>query len=116
MPIPTIRERAGWSRKQVKLVDGLLPAGTVLGKLAVGGFAEWNPGADDGTENAAAVLLVKADARVGGAEVVAVVRMAEVDVSLLKFNPNGSPTEDEIDQAKADLAAVGITMSSPNFN
>lgn len=103
-------EANGWrSRETVTLdagTDGLKP-GTVLGRVtASGGFAALNPGASDGSQTVAGVLLTAAQP--GVSEKVAIVRDAEVFDLLLVF-PDGA-TVPQLTAARAGLNAIGIAI------
>jgi len=99
-----------YCREVVTIAAGQLEAGTVLGKIIVGGkYAAHDPDATDGTETAVAVLWGKADASGGDAPAVALVRgPAIVNRHDLVFA--GTPSEPEITAAHAALAAAGILV------
>ena len=97
-----------YCREVVTLDAGELEAGTVLGRITVGGkYVAYNPAASDGSQTAAAVLWDKADASAGDVAAVAVVRgPAIVNRHDLVFA--GTPSEPEITAAHGALATAGI--------
>jgi hypothetical protein len=55
-------------------------AGTVLGRITTGGkLTAWNPGAADGSQNAAAILYDNVDASAGDVNCVIMARICEVN-------------------------------------
>jgi hypothetical protein len=99
-----------YCREVVTIAAGTLAAGTVLGRITVGGkYAAHDPDASDGTETAVAVLWDKSDASAGDAPAVAIVRgPAIVYRHDLVFA--GTPDAAEVTAAHAALAAAGIIV------
>jgi hypothetical protein len=99
-----------YCREVVTIDAGQLEAGTVLGRITVGGkYVSQNPGASDGSQTAAAVLWGRADASTGDVSAVAIVRgPAIVNRHDLVFA--GTPSEAEIAAAHVALAAAGILV------
>lgn len=92
------------SREQVTFAatTAILPAGTVVGKITVGGkWAPYDPDATDGTEAAAGILYAELPIATGDQPGVVLVRHAEVAETHL--------TGIDAD-AKADLAALQIIV------
>ncbi|RLJ20791.1 head decoration protein [bacterium endosymbiont of Escarpia laminata] len=86
-----------------------LDAGTVLGKITASGkYAEHDPAAVDGTENAVAILYAPTDATLADASCVVVSRDAEVDGNDLVWI-TGIIAGDKTDGI-ASLAGVGIIV------
>lgn len=79
-----------------------VPAGTVLGKVTVGGaYAPYDNGASDGTQTAVAVLYSAVKANVATQPCVVIARHAEVDGAMLTGNDANGTT---------DLAAQAILV------
>jgi hypothetical protein len=77
---------------QISYDDGIvasgnnLEAGTVLGQITTGGkLKAYTPGASDGTQNAYGVLTENVDATSADQKCVAVTRLAEIQINLLKW-------------------------------
>lgn len=89
---------------------GVLPAGTVLGKLTSGGKYVASPATgSNGSQTAFAVLINAVDASDGDVEAAVIARDAEVNGKLLSFA--SSVDDDDKEAAKAtQLAAVGIIV------
>ena len=96
------------SREAVTIASGQnLEAGAVLGKVTASGeYVAVAPGATDGSETAAAVLLYTTDASGGAAKATVLMRLGEVDASLLVW-PTGI-TQAQIDAALGQLAGQYI--------
>ena len=92
------------SREVVTIASGQnLEAGAVLGKISASGkYVAVNPGATDGSQTAAAVLIYETDASAGDALATVASRMAEVATDLLVW-PTGT-TQAQIDAALGELA------------
>ncbi|WP_299364173.1 head decoration protein [uncultured Paracoccus sp.] len=99
-----------YTRETITVATGTLDPGTVLGRITASGkYAAYDPAAVDGTETAVAVLWGKADASVGDALAVAVVRgPAIVNRHDLVFA--GTPSAPEIAAAHTALLAAGILV------
>ncbi|MCY1298939.1 Bacteriophage lambda head decoration protein D [compost metagenome] len=81
------------SRENIVIDVGVLVPGTVLGKItATGKYVALAPAAEDGSEDAAAVLYDHADATASDAKAVGMVRLAELRADLLVW-PSGITTE-----------------------
>ena len=95
------------SREAVTIDTGQnLQAGAVLGKLTSGGnYAQYDDGASDGTQAAAAILLADCDATDADVEAAVIIRDAEVMGPMLGYLTGA-------DEAAAivDLAALGIIV------
>lgn len=97
------------SRDSVTIASGqgVLEAGTVLGKITASGkFAAYNNAGDNGTEVAVAVLYSKVDATSADVRGVAVTRLAEVKKDLLSY---------AADQSDADKTASLVDLKSANI-
>lgn len=96
------------ARDKVTVVAGQnLKVGAVLGVITASGkYAEHDPDATDGSENAAAVLLADCDATAGDATALVLNRYAEVKSALLVFK--ASITAPQKAAALAALAAKNI--------
>lgn len=98
-----------YSRENVILDTGVLDAGTVLGKITASGkYVILAPAAEDGSEDAAAILWSRADASVADAAVVVIARDAEVKADALIW-PAGI-TAPQKTAAIAQLNALGIVL------
>lgn len=87
--------------------SGIVAIGTVLGKVTASGkYKPLAPGASDGTQNAAAVILETADATDADQTVVTLKRHAQVVTQNLVW-PAGI-TSNQKSSAIADLEAIGI--------
>lgn len=88
--------------------SGIVLAGTVLGKITVGGkykpYDDDGGESDDGSRTAAAILLADVDATDADAQGVGIVRLAEVWTDRLVWGA-GVTTETEKTNGLADLAA-----------
>ena len=99
-----------YTRETITVAAGTLEPGTVLGRITASGkYAAHDPAGVDGTETAVAVLWGKADASVGDAPAVAVVRGPAI-VNRHDLVLKGTPTEGEIAAAHAALLAAGILV------
>jgi len=79
--------------------EGVLKAGTVLGKLASGEYAAYDNAASDGSQTAVGILYAGVDATSADAPAVMIARHAEViEAALTGIDAAG----------KTDLAAVQI--------
>lgn len=97
------------SREQVMIASGSgkLDAGAVLGKVTVGGqYKPLAPGANDGTQNAAAILYEGCDATAQAVRRTVTARDAEVQVDVLVW-PAGI-TDAQKNAALAALSGLGI--------
>lgn len=96
------------SRDKATLVAGQnLTAGTVLGRITLGGkYTLHNPAATDGSQAAAAVLLTDCNASAADAPALILARLAEVKAALLTFK--SGITAPQKATALADLAAHHI--------
>lgn len=98
-----------YSRENVILDTGALQAGTVLGKITASGkYVILAPAAEDGSEDAAAILWSHADASTADAAVVVIARDAEVKADALIW-PAGI-TEPQKTAAIAQLNTLGIVL------
>lgn len=98
-----------FSRDEETLASGscIVAIGTVLGKVTASGkYKPLAPGASDGTQNAAAVILETADATSADQTVVTLKRHAQV-VSQNLVWPAGI-TGNQKSNAIAELEAIGI--------
>lgn len=87
--------------------SGIVIAGTVLGKVTASGkFKPLAPAANDGTQNAAAVILQYSDASAADQPVVNLKRRAQVVLQSLVW-PAGI-TDAQKSAALAQLSALGI--------
>lgn len=89
---------------------GKLEAGTVVGKLTVGGHYLPSPATgSDGSQTAVAIIIYPVDATDGDVAVAAITRTAEVNGHLLSYD--ASVDDDTKKAAKAaQLAAAGIIV------
>lgn len=71
------------SREAITLTGGSYPAGQVLAKLANGKYTAYDAAGDAPEDTAVAVLFASVDASTADASGIAIVRLAEVDASLL---------------------------------
>ncbi len=95
------------SREVITITGGNFDAGTVLGKITASGkFTNLTPAANDGSQNAAAILFDNARAAAADVKGVVVARMAEVKAAELVW-PAGI-TDAQKAAALASLAAVNI--------
>lgn len=119
MPEATLRTRPSelikyeeaeslYSRDQIVLASGNnLLLGAVLGVVTASGkYAEFDPAAADGRENAKAVLIQDTDASVADADTVALRRHAAVSKAALVWKTG--TTAPQIAAALAQLEAIGI--------
>ncbi|WP_068318910.1 head decoration protein [Polycladidibacter hongkongensis] len=98
------------SRETVTLSgsDGLIAAGTVLGKMTASGkYKPATAAGNDGAEKGAAVLCYAVDPGGQDAEVVVIARDAEVKEPLLVFHTSVN-TGAEITAKRDELAEAGI--------
>lgn len=87
--------------------SGVVKIGTVLGKVTASGkFKPLAPGASDGTENAAAIILETSDATSADQTVVLLRRRAQVVLQALVWP--GSITGPQKAAALASLETLGI--------
>lgn len=89
---------------------GVVPAGTVLGKLTSGG--EYIPSPDsgaDGSQTAIAVLLDDVDATAGDVVAAVIARDAEINGNCITYDASVSDAGKKATKA-AQLAAVGIIV------
>lgn len=104
------------SRETGTLILGqaaVLVAGTVLGTITASGkFTEYTTAETDGSEVATAILAFETDAIVADQEVTILVRDAEVNDAEIIVEPSGSPTGQEVQDAKDDLIALRIFFRS----
>lgn len=85
-----------------------IKAGTVLGKITASGkYVPLNPGAADGSQNAAAILGAYKDVTAGDKPAAVVIRDCEVNASELLW---GAATAPQITTATGQLAALGIIL------
>lgn len=97
------------SRETVTIAsgEGVLKAGSVLGKITASGKYGWyDNAASDGTQAAAAVLFSDVDATSADVKAVVHVRQAEVWADRLVYITGADSTA--ITAGKADLLAIGI--------
>lgn len=94
------------SREQGILAAGNLPAGAVLAKNAGGNYVQLAPAADDGTEDAVAVLYAAVDASEDPQPCVVNVRDCEVHEEGLTLPDD--ITEGQTAAAMNDLIEAGI--------
>lgn len=88
--------------------SGVVTTGTVLGKITASGkYAPLNPGASDGSQVAAAIVLNRADATSADAETAILVGHAQIVPSQLTW-PAAADTTPERTAALAQLEALGI--------
>ena len=99
-----------YSRDTITLAAGNdLPLGAVLGKITASGkFTEFAPAASDGSQNAAAVLIVATDASAADVNTVAVTRHAVVARQYLGWKTGA--TAPQKSAAEASLTALGIVV------
>lgn len=97
-----------YSRNKITVLSGEnLSLGAVLGKVTASGkYAEFDPDAADGTENAAGILTTDIDASAADKEGVAIVRDAMIVAEELVWE--GTVTAGEKTAALAELKALGI--------
>lgn len=90
-----------------------LQCGQVLGRITANGkYTAWSPTANDGSENAVAILLSDVDARTADKEAVALVRgSVRVVRGALNF---GTATTAQINSAIANLKTLGIVITPSN--
>ncbi len=82
-----VSEANGYQSREVGVITGgeLLYAGTVLGRVTTSGaLRRINPTATDGSQNAAALLLNRADAREGDVRQTVIARHAEANGLLMR--------------------------------
>jgi hypothetical protein len=98
------------SREVVTIDNGAdLVAGTVLGKITVGGkYIAADQDAGDGSDAAVAILYADAAAASAEVQAVVIVRDAEVNRDELTFHANNDAGE--ITELIGDLATVGIIV------
>lgn len=98
------------SREEITVVDGqTLKAGHVVGIVTASGkYAEHDPAAGDGTEDAAGILYRAVTADGADETGLAIVRDAEVARGALVFKDGMS--EPEKDAAAADLEVLGVIV------
>lgn len=97
------------SRETITVASGqVLQAGHVVGELTAGGYAEYNPGNEDGSETPAGVLFAPVNATDGATAGVILARDCEVTGSDLTLFDGA--TEGEIEAAAAALAELGIIV------
>ena len=103
-----VAEHSGYyGRDEGVLAAGTLKAGAVLGRVtATGKYVAFNPGAADGSEEAAAVLYDGADASGGEVDIVVTARATEVRASALAWADG--VTDPQKTAAIASLGALGI--------
>ena len=101
-------EDNNYSRDDITVASGqTLSLGAVIGKVTASGeYAEHNPGASDGTENAAGIILADCDASSAAADSVALVREAIIGADNLVWRTGA--TDQQKADALADLKALGI--------
>jgi hypothetical protein len=108
------------SREQIMLAPhaAILKSGTVLGLITddesddVGAYAPIDPGADDGTETAVAILLEERLASPTESQRAAIIARGAEWAALFLFWPAGI-TADEQAAAEAQLAEKGILVRHP---
>lgn len=106
-----VSEANGVRSREVKIIKQgqNLATATVLGRItAEDKYVEWDPSAVDGSEDAAAVLLDKADATSADRDGVVHIRDCELMEDELVFNIAASGPE--IVVAKAQLEALEIIL------
>jgi hypothetical protein len=96
-----------WSLDRETITGGSFTLGTVLGKITASGkFTELDPAAEDGSENAAAVLGADCDASTADKIAMVVARGAVLDVAGLVW-PAGI-TDPQKAAALSQLKALGL--------
>lgn len=98
------------SREAVVIASGAgaLAAGTVLGKIDVGGeYTPYLAASEDGSESAAGILLAAVDATDAAQDAVIIARLAEVASAKLVW-----ADADDATAGLADLAALTIVARS----
>lgn len=97
------------SRKSVTLAAGNnLIVGTVLGKIAATGkYAPYTPGASNGLETAAAILIYATNASAGDTTAQVIAMNSNANAHELEW---GSATDEEIASGIADLAEHGVKV------
>lgn len=97
------------SRETITVASGqALKAGHVVGKLTAGGYAEYNPENEDGSETPAGVLFAPVNAAGAAASGVILARDCEVTGSDLTFFAGA--TYGDVETAAAALAELGIIV------
>lgn len=90
------------SREVVTLTGGPYVAGQVLGKITASGkYTEYDNGASDGTQAAAAILYAAADGSAADVQATVIIRDAEISSSALTGSDANGVT---------DLLALGIIV------
>jgi hypothetical protein len=103
-----VSESNGYQSREESVVRsgaGVLPGGTVMGRLGTGKWEAWVTG---GTYTAGGVLASDVDATLADVKRTIFVRGCEVQRSQLTFS--GTPTSPQKDTAYALLAASNILM------
>lgn len=97
------------SRKSVTLAAGNnLVVGAVLGKItATGKYAPYTPGASNGLETAAAILIYATNASAGDTTAQVIAMNANANAHELEW---GTATDEEIASGIADLAEHGVKV------
>lgn len=97
------------SRETVTVAVGNnLHAGHVVGKLTAGGYAEYDPAAEDGSQTPAGILFAPINAADSAQTGVILARDCEVTGADLTFFEGAS--EAQIETAAAALAELGIIV------
>ncbi len=99
-----------YSRDKITIAaDQVLAVGEVVGKITASGlYAAFNPGATDGTENAAGIVIDNYDATGADLDGVAIIRDAIFREGGVVW-PDGITTPQK-DAAIAQLEAIGIII------
>ena len=100
----------GRSRDNITVVSGagVVKAGTVLGKITVGGKYTPSPATGaDGSQAGAAINLYEVDATSADVVVAAIVRDAEVNKNLLTYEGTVDQPAEKVTK-NGELATVGI--------
>jgi len=88
--------------------QGVLKAGSVLGKITVSGkYKLVTAGASDGSQNAAAILIAPTDTSNGDVVAAVIARAAEINKNLLTYGSD-IDTAGEITTVLTALAGAGI--------
>ena len=105
-----IFELGSYSRDELTIVSGQnLKANAVLGKITASGkYKEYDNGASDGSEVAAAVLLADTDASAADKQAACLTRVAEVHAGELVWKSGAS--QGDKDAGAADLATKLIIV------
>lgn len=103
-------DEVNYSRENIVLASGQnLPAGAVIGKVTASGkWKSADPAAEDGSENAAGILLYPVNATSADVDTVAVVRHAVVNGHLISYHTGSTGGEKTANVAS--LKALGVLV------